>query len=125
MVEVLRRLVIAGPGRVALCQTVVNGPNRPVRRARDVVQLIPSDRHRYPRSLPRPRRPGAYGGGAEPVAQIVDVDLADPIGWTALGHETFGQGLCNVFHDRLGKCLDGDPGFCRSKVEMITLINAN
>ena len=53
--------------------------DRPVVAAVERVELVPRARHRDAEAGPRARRPGARGGRAAAVAQVVDEDAADAV----------------------------------------------
>ena len=72
-------LLVVGPGPVAGGEARGGIAHRPLVGGRDFRQLVPGQRHRDAQARPRARRPGAGGGRAEAVAQVVDEDLADPV----------------------------------------------
>ena len=78
-------------------------------RADVLAELVPGERHRHRRALARARRVGADGGGAQAVAQVVDIDAAAP---AALGH-VVGVEVGPVGRhrrgDRLGERFHGVP----------------
>ena len=74
-----------------------------------LVEFLPRQRHGDAETGPRAHRPGGNGGGAAPIAQVVDKDLADPVGRSAFHHEAFRDQLGHVRDDGLRKRLDGIP----------------
>ena len=81
--------------------------NRPMIAALQRWQFIPCHGHRHAQSGSGARGERSCRRCPVPVAQVVDIDLADPIGRPALGDEARRDDAGKVLHDGFGEAFHG------------------
>src|SRR5256885_1285926 len=92
---------VAGPRVLAAFDALVRVGDGPLVAGGEPVQLVPGARDRHAEPGTGARRVRGRGGGAAPVAQVVDVDAPNPVLRAALGDEPARHDRCAMLDHRL------------------------